>query len=79
MWLTFLGIEMDTENLILCLPVDKLTTLKELVREWLSKKACTLRDLQSLAGKLQHACKVVQPGRTFLRRVFELLKGCKKK
>ena len=79
MRLTFLGIEMDTENLILRLPVDKLTTLKEMVREWLPKKACTLRDLQSLAGKLQHACKVVRPGRTFLRRVFELLKGCKKR
>ena len=26
-----------------------------------------------LAGKLQHACKVVTPGRAFLRRVFELL------
>ena len=29
-------------------------------------------------GLLQHACKVVNPGRTFLRRVFELLRGTHK-
>ena len=74
--LTFLGIELDTDSLILRLPADKLEALKVMVREWLSRKSCSVRDLQSLAGKLQHACKVVRPGRTFLRRVFELLKGC---
>ena len=39
---------------------------------WLQRSSCTKRELQSLAGKLQHACKVVKPGRTFLRRLFEL-------
>ena len=67
---------MDTENLILRLPGNKLSILKETVREWLTRKSCSVRELQSLAGKLQHACKVVRPGRTFLRRIFELLKGC---
>ena len=60
--LTFLGIEMDTENMILRLPENKLSTLKEMIVEWLTRKSCTVRDLQSLAGKLQHACKVVCPG-----------------
>ena len=64
--LTFLGIKMDTENLILRLPGNKLSTLKETIREWLTRKSCTVKDLQSLAGKLQHVCKVVYPGRTFL-------------
>lgn len=36
---------------------------------------CRKLELHSLAGKLQHACKVVQPGRSFLRQVFELLRG----
>ncbi len=31
------------------------------------------RELQSLAGHLSHACKVVRPGRRFLRGVFGLL------
>lgn len=76
--LTFLGIEMDTENMILHLSENKLSTLKEIIGEWLTRKSCTVRDLQSLAGKLQHACKVICPGMTFLRRIFELLKGCGK-
>ncbi len=31
------------------------------------------RELQSLASHLSHACKVVRPGRRFLRGVFGLL------
>ena len=37
-------------------------------------KACTTRDLQSLVGHLNHACKVVRPGRSFLRRIIDLLR-----
>ena len=32
-----------------------------------------------MAGKLQHACKMVRPRRTFLRRVFEAMKVTNKK
>ena len=71
--LTFLGIEIDTKEMILRLPTTKLVELQDLVTSWLGKKSCLKRELQSLAGKLQHACKVVRLGRTFLRRVFELL------
>ena len=77
--LTFLGIELDTQAMILRLPGGKLSDLKALVAEWLGKKFCTKTELQSLVGKLQHACKVVRPGRTFLRRMFELLKGTPKR
>ena len=38
--LTFLGIELNTEQMIRCLPPKKLKELKELVGEWLPKKAC---------------------------------------
>ena len=77
--LTFLGIEIDTKEMILRLPMTKLIELQGLVSTRLGKKSCLKRELQSLAGKLQHACKVVRPGRTFLRRVFELLKITAKK
>eukprot|EP00731_Ephydatia_muelleri_P013916 Em0007g1226a len=36
-----------------------------------------LRDLRSLVGKLENACKVVRPGRSFLRRMIDLLRGVK--
>ena len=33
-----------------------------------------MRELQFLVGSLQHACKVVSPGQSFVRRMHELLK-----
>ena len=73
--LVFLGIELDTTTLAIRLPEAKLKELKVLILEWLGRKHCSRRELQSIAGKLQNACKVVRPGRVFLRRVFNLLKG----
>ena len=77
--LTFLGIEVDTVAMQLRLPATKLAELQDQVRAWLQRKSCLKKELQSLAGKLQHACKVVRPGRTFLRWVFELLRRTEKK
>ena len=68
----FLGIELDTESLTLALPAEKLYNLKTMVAGWQGKKSCTKRELLSLIGHLQHACKVVKPGRTFLRRMIDL-------
>ena len=68
----FLGILLDTTNLELRLPDDKLQRLRQLIQVWKGKRSCTKRDLLSLIGQLQHACKVVRPGRTFLRRMIEL-------
>ena len=73
-----LGIELDSEQLELRLPPEKLTKLCELVSKWRRRKCCTKRELQSLAGHLNHACKVVRPGRRFLRGVFGLLSHFKK-
>ena len=36
------------------------------------RKSCTKRELLSLIGHLQHACCVVRPGRSFLRRMILL-------
>ena len=72
--LVFLGIEIDTTAMQLRLPADKLARLKELLWKWRGKKECKKRDLKSLIGVLSHACKVVKPGRTFLRRLIDLSK-----
>ncbi len=77
--LIFLGIEFDTLCMILHLPQEKIKELRSLITEWLTKKWCTSNDLQSLVRKLQHACKVVRPGRTFLHRMFGLFRGCSKR
>ena len=72
-WLTFLGIKLDMVLMVWRLPSDKLHELKGVVVEWLGKKTCRRQELQSLVGKLQHACKVFCPGRTFLSRMFVLV------
>ena len=60
------------------LPQKKVSELKSLVKEWLGRHSCCKKELQSLVGKLQHACKVVKHGRSFLRRVIELLAAVKR-
>ena len=71
--ITFLGIEMDTIAMVLRLPPYKLQRLQQEIQQWCQRKFCTKRELQSLAGSLQHACKVVRPGRSFTRRIYEQL------
>ena len=77
--LEILGIEFDSVSMVVRLPQRKLAKLRELVELWRKKKCCTKRDLQSLAGHLSHACKVVRPGKRFLRGIFGLLSLFKKK
>ena len=64
--LTFLGIEIDTASSQLHLPVDKLARLKALLAQWAARQSCQRRHMESLVGSLQHACRVVRPGRAFL-------------
>ena len=70
--LTFLGFELDSRALEIRLPQRKLGELRELIQQWQGKRSCTMKDLESLVGKLGHAAQVVPPGRTFLWRMFEL-------
>ena len=72
--LTFLGIVIDTILQELRLPEDKLKRCREVAQ---TRKRCTKCELLSVAGQLQHVASVVKPGRTFLRRLFDLGKVVK--
>ena len=56
--LVFLGIEVDTVSGVLRLPAEKISELSLAIKSWLLRRTCTRQELQSLVGKLQHACKV---------------------
>ena len=71
--LPFLGFELDSEQLVVRLPDTKLQKTKALVQDWVGKKACRKKDLESLVGHLQHAATVVRPGWTFVWRLIKLL------
>ena len=70
--LVFLGIELDTAAKEVRLPEEKLQHLKREIARWQERQSCTKRELLSLIGQLQHACCVVKPGRSFLRRMINL-------
>ena len=71
--MVLLGFQLDTIRGMVQLPAEKMKRTLALVREWSGKKACKRRELESLQGHLQHAATVVRPGRTFVRRLIELL------
>ena len=71
--LIFLGILFDTLQLTLSLPAPKLQQLKEVLTEFTTRTRASKRQLQQLAGRLNWACKVVYGGRTFLRRIIDLM------
>ena len=68
--LTYLGIEVDTRAGQLRLPSDKFHRVKALLREWGARRTCTHKELESLIGLLNHACKVVRSGHAFLMRML---------
>lgn len=71
--LVFLGIQIDTESCEIALPEDKLQDIKHVIASFRQKRRASKRQLQSLAGKLNFAAKVVRGGRTFLRRILNCI------
>ena len=70
--IVFLGIQIDSASFSISLPNDKLSDLSVALRAWQNKKKCRKVELLSLIGSLSFACKVVKPGRIFLRRLIDL-------
>ena len=76
--LTFLGFEIDTMSCEVRLPEAKLAALHHSLLSWIARKSCTRKELESITGRLAHASHVVQPGKTFMSRLFALLSGAHK-
>ena len=73
--LTFMGLELDSIAMEARLPRDKLEKIRTLLAQHTRKRKIKLKDLQSLLGLLNFCCKVVVPGRCFLRRLYDLTKS----
>lgn len=69
----YLGLEVNTTTMQVRIPADKLSDLKQLISAFLDKhnKKVSLREMQSLIGKLAFACRAVVPGRAFCRRLID--------
>ena len=73
--LDFLGFELDSQAMEVRLCPTKLHELQTLVHQWVGRKMCERRELESFVGKLAHTSNVVKLAKTFMRRMFELLGG----
>ena len=74
MTIKYLGILVDSNYMTLCLPQAKLEKLLDIIMLFESKTWSSKKDIQMLAGNLSHASTIVKAGRTFSRRVFNLIK-----
>lgn len=61
----YLGIILDSENMTARLPDNKLSRISEALSSLANRNKCTKRELLSLLGHLNYACRVVVPGRSF--------------
>ena len=70
--LEFLGILLDTVRIEARLSPETLQRIYQEIITWLDKRSATKRQILSLVGLLQHAAKVVCPGRTFVGRMYSV-------
>ena len=71
--LILLGIELDSLAQEARIDQTRLAEVLHMLDKWSSRKHCTKRQLQSLIGKLHFISSVCRPGRTFVRRMIDLL------
>ncbi|MCP3932809.1 MAG: hypothetical protein GY705_27365, partial [Bacteroidetes bacterium] len=69
------GILFDSISMTLSLPPDKVQKAKGLLDALFKKRKAKLVLIQQIHGVLNFACRAVPPGRTFLRRISNLMKG----
>ena len=73
----YLGIIINSIDLTLSLPKDKLMKMKKELEFFVGRTRATKKQIQRLCGILAHSAKVIRGGRTFSRRMIDLLSGLK--
>ena len=72
---TCLGVEVNTLDMTLTVDPARLASLQSTLQLWLSKRTCTLKQLQSLVGQLMFVSKCVRQSRIFVSRILDLMRG----
>ena len=70
--LEYLGIILDTIKMEARLPDEKVVRIQEILLIFAKRRSCTKRELLSLLGHLNFACKVIPPGRSFVSYLIKL-------
>ena len=75
--LEYLGIILDSANMIAKLPQDKFCRIKDLLYVLLDRRICTKRELLCLLGHLNYATRVIIHGRSFVSYLLTLAHSVK--
>ncbi|XP_014916462.1 uncharacterized protein LOC106965081 [Poecilia latipinna] len=70
--LEFLGITLDSKEMVASLPADKLSRIREISQAHLSSTTLSKRQLLSLLGHLNFAMRIIPQGRSFISRLLDL-------
>ena len=70
----FIGVLFDSETMTLLVTQEPLEEIKLLVDSWLKRELATLKELQSLIGKLNSVAHCVKPSRMFISRLLKWLR-----
>ena len=76
--ITYLGLEIDTLQRQIRVPVIKVQKICSQIQQTLCKCKITLVEVQSLVGSLNFLCKAIAPGKAFMRRIIALTTGLTK-
>lgn len=71
--LSFCGIGINTVDMSISIPQEKVQEVLRDMPRWCTRRTCTQTQLQSLVGKLNFFAKVIVPGRIFTRRLIDLI------
>ena len=74
----YLGLTIDTQAQTISIPQDKISELLDIIDSMLLKPKTTLKDLQSLTGKLNFVSKAIRGSRAFIRRFYNAMIGLSK-
>ena len=72
--MTFVGVLFNTETMTIEITPERLQELQILLATWLGKENATLKEIQSLLGKLNFVAACVRPGRVLLKWLKQLYK-----
>ena len=76
--LVFLGLEINTSEMAVKIPSDKIHKLLFILKTFLTKSKVSLREMQSLIGSLNFCTRAINSSRAFNRRFYDATIGIKK-
>ena len=72
---TYLGIHLDTIKMEASIPEGKIAQYIQDIKSILHSSTCSQGDLKSVIGKLNWVSSIILPGRSFLRRLYDAVRG----